>query len=180
MKSKYALAIVVATLVLAACAVHAATRWGDFTLGSVAKNEVQAMLAAKNATVLEEGVFAPTNGSYVIAMGLPDDTHVLSSMFIFDKNSVLQGIFSKYPPEMFAVAKTAFGKIYRVAWVEYNSNSYPQNAQELAKKGGYELVITEKGEHAIMYDGGEFLLRLVAKAEGFTQVEIMTKRAIGL
>lgn len=113
-------------------------------------------------------------------MNLPDDKHALSCMFIFDSNRKLQGIFSKYPPEMFAFARENFGKIYRVAWVEYGADSYPQSAQELAKNGGYELVISEKGEHAIVYDAGEFILRLVSKTEGLTQVEIMTKKSIGL
>lgn len=172
--------VAVMITVLIPCSAMSAVRWGDFTLGVVSATEVRSMLAAKNSTILEEGRFEPTGGTYLLAMNLPDDTHALSCMFIFDKNSLLQGIFSKYPPGMFAFARDNFGKLYRVAWVEYGADSYPQTAQELAQKGGYELVITEKGEHAIVYDVGEYILRLVAKSEGLTQVEIMTKRAIGL
>lgn len=158
----------------------AAVKWGDFTLEVTSEQEVRSMLLAKNSTILEDGQFAPTRGRYILAMNLPYDTHALSCMFIFDNDHKLQGIFSKYPPEMFEFARDSFGKLYRVAWVEYSAESYPQSAQELAKKGGYELVVTEKGEHAIVYDIGEYILRLVSKTEGLTQVEIMTKHSLGL
>ena len=159
---------------------YAETRWGAFALGVDHKTHVISTLVDSGSKILEEGPFSPTHGSYVLAMAIPDDPHVLSSKFLFNQSGVLVGIFSKYPGNMFAFASENFGKMYRIAWVEYGTQAFPPEAQDMAKAGGYELIVTDNGEHAIVYDGPEFILRLVAKIEGFAQVEIMLKNAIGL
>lgn len=160
--------------------VYAGARWGSFTLGTTSAHETRQILVGKGAKILDEGQFAPTEGTYILAMGLPDDPHVLSSKLIFGPTGNLVGIFSKYPGDMFPFARDSFANLYRIAWVEYGAHSYPPEAQELARSGGYELVVTEGGEHAIVYVAPDFILRLVAKEEGFAQVEIMLKKAIGL
>lgn len=179
--TKFSAFIVSAMLLLAqASSAMGETRWGDFTLGTATAGDVRQILTGRHARILEEGGFASTQGTYILAMAIPGDTHALSSKFIFDQSDKLVGIFSKYPGEMFAFARDNFGKLYRIAWVEYGAQAYPPEAQDMAKAGGYELVITDSGEHAIVYDAHEFILRLVAKDEGFAQVEIMLKKAIGL
>ena len=177
--SFFALTLGVAIL-LAAPSLFAGTTWGSFSLGVDHRETVISTLTTKNATILEEGEFSPTQGAYILAMGVPGDSHVLSSQFIFDSSQILVGIFSKYPGEMFNFARDSFAGMYRIAWVEYGAQEYPVEAQELARAGGYELVISENGEHAIVYDSLDFLLRLVMKKEGYTQVEIMHKKALGL
>jgi len=112
-------------MLIVAHPLHAETRWGAFVLGVDHRAAVASALVAKNAKILEEGAFSPTRGSYLLAMAIPDDPHVLSSKFIFDQNDRLVGIFSKYPGEMFTFASENFGKMYKIAWVEYGFTILP-------------------------------------------------------
>jgi hypothetical protein len=181
MKSLQVFAITVAlAATLWPTALLAGPKWGPFLLGVDNIPSVTEVLNEGSAAILDEGAFKPTDGRFILAMNIEGIKHSLSAMFIFDKSATLRGVFTKYPLGMFEFAQREFSKMYRIAWVEYGLESYPENAKHLAAQGGYELIVTAGGEHAIVYDGPGFILRLVAKKENITQIEMIQKKALGL